>query len=93
MHKASKVVSGTREKVQEHGLGYRKIEPEDIHRFGSGKLDRDLRRAYPEFCEEPSPRVHRARRRGSGIERRPMAIYALGFDSAGDVVSKMHALS
>lgn len=90
---ASYVARGGSNAVQEHGLGYRKSEPENFHRFGSRELDGYLRRAHSQFCKEPPLGIHRAGSGSCRLERGPVAVYFVGFDGPRDPLSEVHALS
>src|SRR5205807_7398027 len=88
----SKYVWAIRWRSEEPGHGYGKVEPKNLHRFRGCQLDRDLRRARAQFCQEPSSGLHRAGGGSRRPERRSMAVYAFGPDGPGDPVSEMHAL-
>src|SRR5438477_6551498 len=53
--------------AEEPGHGYGKVEPKDLHRFRGCQLDRDLRRARAQFCQEPSSGQNCARARRKSL--------------------------
>src|SRR5947209_13646570 len=73
-------------------LGYREVEPEDFHRFGSFHSDGNLRRACPQFRQDAPLGIHCPGRRSRRDQRGSVALYPFRPDGHRDSIPEVHPL-